>query len=49
MSAEAPPPVGGQNQPTGVGGSTAVDPAWGPPEGLPSPGEHVAEPEGKDP
>ncbi len=47
MSAEAPPPVGGQNQPTGVGGSTAVDPAWGPPEGLPSPGEHVAEPEGR--
>jgi ATP-dependent Zn protease len=47
MSMDAAPPVGGQNQPTGVGGSTAVDPAWGPPEGLPSPGEHVAEPEGR--
>jgi cell division protease FtsH len=41
------PPAGGPDQPTAVGGSTAVDPAWGPPEGLPSPGEHVAEPEGR--
>src|SRR5215207_2867876 len=40
------PPAGGPHQPPAVGGSTAVDPAWGPPEGLPSPGEHVAEPEG---
>ena len=43
MSMDAPP-AGGPNQPP-VGGSTAVDPAWGPPEGLPSPGEHVAEPD----
>jgi cell division protease FtsH len=41
------PPAGGPHQPPAVGGSTAVDPAWGPPEGLPSPGEHVAEPEGR--
>ena len=47
MSMEAPPPVGGPDQPIVVGGSTAVDPAWGPPEGLPSPGEHVAEPDGR--
>ena len=40
------PQAGGPNQPPAVGGSTAVDPAWGPPEGLPSPGEHVAEPDG---
>jgi cell division protease FtsH len=40
------PQAGGPNQPAAVGGSTAVDPAWGPPEGLPSPGEHVAEPDG---
>ena len=41
------PPAGGPHQPPAVGGSTAVDPAWGPPEGLPSPGEHAAEPEGR--
>src|SRR5215203_977464 len=46
MSMDTPPP-GGPHQPPAVGGSTAVDPTWGPPEGLPSPGEHVAEPEGR--
>jgi cell division protease FtsH len=46
MSMDTPPAVG-PHQPPAVGGSTAVDPAWGPPEGLPSPGEHVAEPEGR--
>jgi cell division protease FtsH len=39
------PPAGGQGQPSGAYGISAVDPNWGPPEGLPSPGEHVS-PEG---
>jgi cell division protease FtsH len=45
MSTDAPPP-GGPGQPPGYG-ATKVDPNWPPPEGLPSPGEHVSEPEGR--
>ena len=44
MSMDAPPP-GGPDQPAGAAGSATVDPAWRPPEGLPSPGEHAPEPE----
>ena len=48
MSTNAPPPGGPDYQPP-VGGITEVDPNWPPPppEGLPSPGEHAPEPEGK--
>jgi cell division protease FtsH len=47
MSTNAPPPGGPDYQPPG-GEITEVDPNWPPPpEGLPSPGAHAPEPEGK--
>src|SRR6188472_832006 len=47
MSTDASPPGGPDYQPPGYG-TTDVDPSWPPPpEGLPSPGQHAAEPEVK--